>query len=109
VSRFLARLLNDSSRPDPEEEKDVDEKLLEVVVLRLAIFGGEALTSMPVMEAVRFLVDRVRLLSVLDVIVLAGGFALSPSELSFGWTFSSRYLAADAAVLAPAVELTSTD
>jgi hypothetical protein len=97
-------LLNDSS--GPEEEKDVDEKLFEDV-LRLAIFGGEALTSIPVVEAVRFLVDRVRL-SVVDVIDLAGGFEPS-STVSFGWTFSSRYLAADAAAWAAAEELTSAD
>ena len=78
---FLARLLNVSSRPDPDEEKEVDEKL-EAEVLRLANLGGEALTSIPVVEAVRFLVDLVLRSSSGVVLILASGF--ESVSVSFG-------------------------
>ena len=94
----MAKLLKDSSFEnvkEEDEEEDMD-------VLRLFILGGEALTSIPVMDAVRFLVDRVRR-SVRGV-----GAALTTVgfSTSLGCTFSSnRRAAAEAAALAAAVEL----
>ena len=81
------------------DEKEEEEKELQVLRLGIILGGLALISAIPVvMDAVQFLVLRVLLGS-------SGGSAdFSIFRESFGWTFSSNIRAAEAAALDAAAE-----